>query len=114
MQIHGRNVFLDVYLHEFPPVDALIDAIDGSLAAGKLNVVERKMVPFGEERAFTLVYVLQESHFVVHTFPERLLLSVDCYTCGKEGNPIMAVAHVLSCLDVREANIRMFSRCNAQ
>jgi len=34
----------------------------------------------------TGVCVLSESHFSVHTWPEKNLVTVDIFTCGEEGN----------------------------
>ena len=56
------------------------------------------------------VYLLAESHFAIHTYPERNYLSVDVYTCGSEGNPLLALSEFMSNLEVSKANILVTER----
>jgi S-adenosylmethionine/arginine decarboxylase-like enzyme len=37
-------------------------------------------------QGFTLCFILSESHFIVHTYPERHFLSLDLYTCRQYKN----------------------------
>ena len=37
-------------------------------------------------KGVTGVIVLTESHFCIHTWPEKEMLAADIFTCGKEGN----------------------------
>ena len=37
-------------------------------------------------QGFTLCFILSESHFIVHTYPERNFLSLDLYTCRQYKN----------------------------
>ncbi len=39
-----------------------------------------------EPRGVTGVILLSESHFSIHTWPERNFAAVDIFTCGKEGD----------------------------
>lgn len=40
----------------------------------------------GDHKAFTFSAILGESHFSIHTFPERLSVNVDLYICNSKKN----------------------------
>lgn len=49
----------------------------------QLNIIsniDHKFQPFG----YTLIILLAESHFSIHTFPENDEAFVDCFTCGEK------------------------------
>ena len=73
--------------------------IQEAIEKSKLNIVDKishKFIPQGE----TAVYVLSESHFVIHTYPESNYLTCCCYTCGEEGDPLAAINYLIYLLDV--------------
>ena len=45
-----------------------------------VNRVEHKFTPQGE----TIVFILSESHFTLHTYPENKFISMDIYICNLE------------------------------
>lgn len=47
-----------------------------------IKKVEHKFTPQGE----TIVFILSESHFSIHTYPEHRYLSMDIYICNLETN----------------------------
>lgn len=64
--------------------DADIDAIK-LIIEENLTVVkkiEHKFIPHGE----TIVFILSESHFTIHTYPENRYLTMDIYVCNLETN----------------------------
>jgi S-adenosylmethionine/arginine decarboxylase-like enzyme len=57
-------------------------------------------------QGFTLCFILSESHFIVHTYPERQFLSLDLYTCRQYKNNetyenifIFLVSELQACYD---------------
>lgn len=49
-----------------------------------------------EPQGFSVMYLLAESHFTIHTFPERLYAAVDLYTCRQyEDNSVYHEIHAL-------------------
>lgn len=64
------------------PVDkafvvSLADAIIRKLELTVVNKVHHSFSPIGE----TLVYILSESHFALHTWPEYNVIHVDLVSC---------------------------------
>jgi len=59
-------------------------------------VVEAKLTKVGETYhqfepfGATGVILLAESHISVHTWPERSMVAVDVFTCGSEGDAVLA------------------------
>lgn len=51
----------------------------------EFNVVDEYEYTF-EPDGKTIVFVLSESHAVIHTFPEINMVSLDIYTCSKDGD----------------------------
>jgi S-adenosylmethionine/arginine decarboxylase-like enzyme len=47
-----------------------------------IKKVEHKFTPHGE----TIVFILSESHFTIHTYPENKYISMDIYVCNMETN----------------------------
>jgi len=59
-------------------------------------VVEAKLTKVGETYhqfqpfGATGVVLLAESHISVHTWPEKAMVAVDVFTCGEEGDAVLA------------------------
>jgi len=61
-------------------------AVDACESAGAtvISVHSHKFSPQG----VTLIVLLAESHFSIHTWPERGTAAVDLFTCGETTNPL--------------------------
>lgn len=57
-------------------IDSIKQVIESSLTVVKR--VEHKFTPQGE----TIVFILSESHFTIHTYPEHRYLTMDIYICN--------------------------------
>lgn len=93
----GHHVVLDAYLGVMPTGADILAACEDAIAASGMSVecaVRKDFKPAG----MTAVWVLSESHFTVHTYPEHRYVSVDCYTCGSEGNPEAAIDRLVALL----------------
>lgn len=93
MEYKGKHAICDMILDVFPSNKDLEEAIEESIKRSKMNVVlksKKEFEPCGE----TVVWILAESHFTLHTYPEHKYISVDCYTCGNEGDPMLAITHL--------------------
>jgi len=109
---HGKHVTLDAWLTEMPSAGALVAACEQAIDASGMSVecaVRKDFKPHG----LTAVWVLSESHFTIHTYPEHGYVSVDCYTCGDEGNPGKAIEALVAILPVRAHTVRELARGQA-
>ena len=105
----GEHWTADLYLATWPGDDAIMAACEQAIAASNMTVVAttyKRFAPHG----VTAAWILQESHFTLHTYPEHGYLSVDCYTCGREGQPGRAIETLLAGLDVSRSAVRSYAR----
>lgn len=110
MKTTGKHIIADVWLNEYMhTAENIVAYAECALTESKMNILGQSTHDFGDG-AFTGVWLLSESHFSIHTFPERNYVSIDCYTCGDEGDPLACINWMLGCLDVREANVRLLPR----
>lgn len=110
MRTTGKHVLADVWLNEYELTAKTIkQEIENALKISKMSILDSKLHAFTPE-AFTGVWLLAESHLSIHSFPERNYISLDCYTCGNEGDPMAAIQALLATLDVRVANIKQVER----
>jgi S-adenosylmethionine decarboxylase proenzyme len=61
-------------------IDAIKQIIETNLTVVKK--VEHKFSPHGE----TIVFILSESHFTIHTYPEHRYITMDIYVCNLNTN----------------------------
>lgn len=59
-------------------IDHIKSVIEKNLTV--VNRIEHKFTPHGE----TIVFILSESHFTLHTYPENRFISMDIYVCNLE------------------------------
>lgn len=86
MDNKGRHVIADVYLQSWPGDAAVMQQCEAAIEQSRMNVVATTYKAF-KPQGVTAVWILSESHFTLHTYPEHNYVSVDCYTCGNEGRP---------------------------
>ena len=75
------NIFGTLFSREgWPILDKIIsDLIDGI----GLTIVAKSLHHFrGYDGAMTALFLLCESHFSIHTYPEHNYIAVDIFTCG--------------------------------
>ncbi len=109
MQTKGSHVIADVWLEEFANDNELLKVlIDKALYASGMQILDCKGHEF-DGGGFTGVWLLAESHFSIHTFPERNYMSIDCYTCGA-CKPLNVVNSLLKEFSVDKCKIQVFGR----
>ena len=109
MNTKGLHVVADVWFEEMPTQAHLLQLIQRALKASKMTVL-REMTHVFDHEAFTYAALLGESHFTVHTYPERNYAAMDVYTCGSEGDPVVAIQAVLSACDLADSKLRILGR----
>ncbi len=107
----GCHATGDILLNEYP--ENMIDLVRDCIKYSNLTVVSEHIKQFTAEAA-TVVWILSESHFSIHEYPENNYITVDCYTCGEEGDPLAAINHLIKTLDdlvgVKKKNVKYFKR----
>jgi len=88
----GTHVIADLYevkletfqmlnKRNYPVFDTLL--MD-ELTKANMNVIDKIIHHFNDNSgAVTSLYLLAESHFSIHTWPEFNYIAIDAFTCGK-------------------------------
>jgi S-adenosylmethionine decarboxylase len=78
METKSQQLMMDIWLDQSvePIVQKISDLVDNSFTV--LRKTNHKFDPQGE----TIAFILSESHFTVHTYPEHNYLSLDIYICN--------------------------------
>lgn len=88
--------------------DADIDAIK-LIIENNLTVVkkiEHKFTPHGE----TIVFILSESHFTIHTYPEHRYLTMDIYVCNLSTDLEKIVDLIKAKVPFEKVDVRILER----
>lgn len=81
METKAQHIMVDLWLDE-ELEDHHLERLK-KLVEQRLTVVQKSEYQF-EPHGTTLVWILAESHFAVHTYPEHKYLSFDIYICNLE------------------------------
>lgn len=109
MNNKGLMVIADIYTSGSMP-DAEIEKLcEVAIKQSNMNVVDKLSKHF-EPHGLTVLWLLSESHFSLHTYPEHNYFSVDCYTCGSEGNPKAAMDYIIGNIDVSHYKSKIIER----
>lgn len=107
----GCQATADILLNEYPK--NMVDLVRDCIKYSNLTVVSEHVKQFTPEAA-TVVFILSESHLIFHEYPESNYITVDCYTCGEEGNPLAALNHLVNTLNdlvgVKDKEVKFFKR----
>lgn len=109
MENNGQHAILDAWLEDWPGDDAILAACERAIDASGMHV-ECSTVKRFSPAGVTAVWILSESHFTVHTYPEHAYISVDCYTCGSEGDPGAAIAALRALLSIDRSKYSLNAR----
>jgi S-adenosylmethionine decarboxylase proenzyme len=86
--------------------------IECLLKENNLTILDKKTHFFESDYpgAFTLLYLLSESHLSIHTWPQKNYLALDLFTC-RPSNPQNILDDILKLLETKSYNIRILKRC---
>jgi S-adenosylmethionine decarboxylase proenzyme len=97
----GRETKANVYGVSFNKLDnirGLEIMMRVAITKANMHIVGSPISHKFSPQGVTIVCVLKESHLALHTWPEEGCATIDCYTCGDEGDPGKAVSFILDCL----------------
>ena len=80
----GKHYLLNLFGCSFSLLDNehfLIDLLENAASASGATVLKTMSHKF-DPQGCTVLCLLSESHFSIHTWPEENKAAVDCYTCG--------------------------------
>lgn len=109
MNYVGQHCYGDFILRQWPGDENIFHACEQAIKKSNMTVescTQKKFEPHG----MTSVWILSESHFTLHTYPEHGYLTVDCYTCGDEGNPQAAMEFLVEILNPKKSSIGFLHR----
>tara|TARA_Y100000310_G_scaffold101019_1_gene98917 strand:+ start:1171 stop:1473 length:303 start_codon:yes stop_codon:yes gene_type:complete len=72
---------------------------DEGLRLSGMTVVSKTHHQF-DPQGITGLWVLAESHFALHTYPEHRFLAMDIFTCGDRQTPEQAIDYVCDQLGI--------------
>jgi S-adenosylmethionine decarboxylase len=97
---YGRHLAVDVWgvdaaiLNDVDFLGLIMVEAAKRSGAKVLSVADKKFDPSG----CTILILLSESHLSIHTYPEEGFAAIDCYTCGKDVDPKIAVNYLIELL----------------
>ncbi|WP_372661803.1 adenosylmethionine decarboxylase [Cohnella sp.] len=101
---YGRHIIVDFWGVDFTILNnvdflkqIMIDAAEKSLAT-VLSVDYKEFDPYG----CTILVLLSESHLSIHTYPEKEFAAIDCYTCGNDKDPELAINYLINLLKPKQ------------
>ena len=81
----GKHILIDVYniinyelLEKVETIKPLMEEIINKCKLNVVGELKHQFHPVG----VTLLYLLSESHFSIHTYPQMKACSIDLYTCN--------------------------------
>lgn len=105
----GRIVMAELGFEAYPGDDVMLAACQAAISHSGMSVVSCTSKRF-EPQGLTAIWLLAESHFALHTYPEHGFVSVDCYTCGDEGSPELAVEQLCRLVQPQRVSSRSVVR----
>lgn len=74
----------------------LTDIIQKAALEGKMKIIDSRVTKYGSDHnyGFSYLVVLGQSHIMIHTWPEKMFMNVDIFTCGNEGDPHVILNHL--------------------
>lgn len=97
-------LFLHLFDTEYTIIGLMREAAETS-GATVLNITAHKFSPNG----ITCVIAVSESHFSIHTWPEKKYAAVDAYTCG-DCQPMIGIQKIVDALKPERTEYIMITR----
>jgi S-adenosylmethionine decarboxylase len=94
----NRHIVADLYdiknVEFYDDVNNMKDLIFAAAKKANMNVVGEAFKQF-EPSGSSGVLLLAESHLTYHLWHDERIVTLDVYTCGKEGDPQIALDHII-------------------
>ncbi len=97
----NRHIVADLYdiknVEFFDKIENMKDLIHAAATKAGMNIVGEAFKKF-EPSGSSGVILLAESHLTYHLWNTERIITLDVYTCGKEGDPQIALDHIMESL----------------
>ncbi len=107
MDTRSQHLLFDAVLEReltSADVDHIKEVIEKNLTV--VNRIEHKFEPHGE----TIVFILAESHFSLHTYPENKFISLDIYVCNMDTDLKKIVNEISAVVPFERVDQKFLSR----
>ena len=98
----NRHIVADLYdiknVEFYDKIENMRDLIYAAAKKASMNIVGEAFKQF-EPSGSSGVILLAESHLTYHLWHTEKIITVDVYTCGKEGDPQIALDHIIESLN---------------
>lgn len=109
MNYAGKHGYADIILSEWPGDAAIFEVCEAAIIQSNMTIESCTRKQF-QPQGMTAIWILSESHFSLHTYPEHKYITIDCYTCGNEGRPQAAIQYVIDALKPRDYTDGLINR----
>ena len=107
MQTDSAHLILDIWMSE-PWSDSWVPKIE-EIVEREFTVVERSRHTF-DPQGETIAFILSESHFTLHSYPEENYISFDIYICKPNYNFVNLVGELEKHIPIDKINNRTVKR----
>jgi S-adenosylmethionine decarboxylase len=107
----GRHIVADFWHlkdDSMYAIDILLKLVVDSINKSGARIISVQYCTF-EPTGLTILVFLEESHFSLHTYPEKEYVAIDCYTCGHT-NPELSVDYLANILQPKKKYIKHLLR----
>jgi len=70
-------------------IDEWNDCVKNWLIEANMTLLNTSWHSFNDKGAFTVLYLLSESHLSIHTWPEHKYIALDVFTCGNANTQLL-------------------------
>lgn len=109
--VYGKHVVGDLYecdKERLEDVGFLINVVREAATVGGMTLLDVKSWKIGF--GVSIFGIVLESHISIHTWPEYSFATVDVYSCGKHTEPEKAFDFIVSALNAKRVEKKIFLR----
>jgi len=103
----GNHLLLEVFNVQYDllnTLEPLLEVMIRGIELAGMTILHTSTHCF-DPQGLTVVFTLSESHFSLHSWPEKGCAAIDVYTCG-EGKPKIVVEELINYFQSTEYQIR--------
>lgn len=114
-----KHVVADAYFEAMDVLEAysidpatMVEELSKTIEKFGGNIISHQYHIFGNhyDGAFTIVFMLKESHVSIHTWPENRYAAIDVFTCGSSADPIKMIQEIVYVLDAVDTEMFILTR----